>query len=55
MTDSDTSNLELEIPEELYASLVEEAAEVGASLEEYVLQLILEYCKEILSEQEEGA
>jgi predicted HicB family RNase H-like nuclease len=55
MTDLDTTNFEVEIPDELYADLVEEAAEAGISVEEHVKQLILDYCKELPPEQVGGA
>lgn len=51
MTDSNTANFRVDIPDELYADLLEEAAEAGVSVEEHVNQLISEYCKEILPDQ----
>lgn len=55
MTDLDTTTFEVDIPEELYAGLVEEAAKAGISVEEHITQLILEYSRELAPEQAEGA
>jgi len=53
MTDAPTTSFDVDIPDEIYKDLATEAAKAGVAVEDYIANLLMEYCKEIV-ESEDG-
>lgn len=55
MTDIPTTSFDIDIPDDIYMDLAAEATKAGVEVEDYIANLLMEYCKEITSLQSDAS